>query len=296
MSNKPKMDILLCVTKLRTEEKMIIRELNLRNISVKVILDSMSLPLDEIFKGRYQLAIVRCLSQKEGLKRAQILDKCGLKTINDYNAITICTNKILQSILFDRHQIPQPNYCIAFNPDNLKTVSNQLGGQFIIKPPSSSWGRGISLIENVCSLEAWIAARESVDIRNQEFPVLTQEKINKGNFDIRVVIVGTTPLVAFKRVSNETWRTNTHLGASVIPVELNQEIQELANKVTTLLGEGLYGLDLLYDFDKEKYLVCEVNQNPEFSNSWEIHKVDISSYIAEFVSKRITNDQEVSYG
>ncbi|WP_235848862.1 MULTISPECIES: hypothetical protein [Bacillaceae] len=94
------MRVLICVTKLRDEEKMIISQLNQKNIEVKVILDSMSLPLEEIFQGRFNLAIIRCLSQLEGKKRARILESAGLRTMNNSKAINICTDKILQAVMF----------------------------------------------------------------------------------------------------------------------------------------------------------------------------------------------------
>lgn len=287
----------MCVTKLREEEKMIINQLNQKDIQVKVVLDSMSLPLDEIFKGRYDLAIIRCLSQIEGKKRVHILEGAGLKTINNSNSINICTDKTLQALLFQKNDIPQPKYLIAFNPKDLKEGPVKLGDEFLIKPASSSWGRGISLIENESCLDAWVAARESLDVRNKEFPVLGQEFINKGNFDIRVVIIGSSPVVAFKRVSKESWKTNTHLGASVIPLRIDTEIEELVQKVIKAMSPGIYGLDLMYDFTHEKYIVCEINQNPEFAQSSKVHKVNIPFLLASYVEDVINQEQkEKVYG
>ncbi|MGP4042615.1 RimK family alpha-L-glutamate ligase [Gracilibacillus sp. D59] len=286
------MEILMCVTRLREEEKMMISELNRKNIEVKVILDSMSLPLDDIFNKRYDLAIIRCLSQVEAKKRAHILEKAGLKTMNTSASINVCTNKILQALLFQKHDIPQPNYKVAFQPGDLKDSQVQFGDTFLIKPATSSWGRGICLIENQRCLDAWIAARESLDVKNKEFPVIAQEFINKGNFDIRVVIIGSFPVVAFKRVSNESWKTNTHLGASVVPIVIDEEIHELVNKVIDAMDSGVYGLDLLYDFTQEKYLVCEINQNPEFAQSFKEHKVNIPFLLASYVEDVIAQDRK----
>nr|WP_235848863.1 ATP-grasp domain-containing protein [Bacillus alkalicola] len=168
----------------------------------------------------------------------------------------------------------------------------KLGNEFLIKPATSSWGRGISLIENERCLEAWIAARESLDVKNKEFPVLAQEFINKGDFDVRVVIIGELPVVAFKRVSEESWKTNTHLGASVFPIPIDNEINELVHQIVKTIGEGVYGLDLLYDFAQEKYVVCEINQNPEFAQSSKIHKVDIPFFLADYVYDVIHLERE----
>ncbi|UTR16510.1 RimK family alpha-L-glutamate ligase [Salipaludibacillus sp. LMS25] len=291
------MKILMCVTKLRDEERMIISQLNQKNITVKVILDSMGLPLEDIFNGRFDLALIRCLSQTEGRKRAHILEMAGLKTINNSSAISVCTNKILQALLFQKNTIAQPNYMVAFTPADLMRSSLVLGTPFLIKPATSSWGRGISLIDNQKCLDAWLAARESLDVKNKEFPVLAQEFINKGNFDIRVVIIGTRPVVAFKRVSDDSWKTNTHLGASVIPLAIDSEIEEIVLQVVKAIGAGVYGLDLLYDLEKEEYIVCEINQNPEFAESSKEHKVDIPFLLAGYVEEVINQERkEKIYG
>ncbi|WP_256371087.1 RimK family alpha-L-glutamate ligase [Halobacillus sp. Marseille-Q1614] len=287
----------MCVTKLREEEKMIITQLNQKDIKVKVILDSMSLPLEDIFKGKYDIAIIRCLSQVEGKKRAHILEKAGLITMNNSDAINVCTDKILQALLFQKNNIPQPNYMIAFTPADLTRSSFKLGKEFLIKPATSSWGRGISLIENERCLDAWVAARESLDVKNKEFPVLAQEFINKGNFDVRVVIIGESPVVAFKRVSDDSWKTNTHLGASVVPLLIDAEIDGLVHQVVKAMGSGIYGLDLLYDFAQEKYVVCEINQNPEFAQSSKEHNVNIPFLLASYVEDVINQERkEKVYG
>lgn len=287
----------MCVTKLRDEEKMIIERLGQKNIDVKVIMDSMSLPLEEVFKGRFKLAIIRCLSQVEGKKRALILEAAGLETINNSISINVCTDKILQALLFERHSIAQPSYLIAFNPADLTNSQLELGKKFIIKPPSSSWGRGISLIRNNSCLEAWITARESVDVKNKAFPVLTQEFINKGDYDVRVVIIGDEPVVAFKRVSEETWKTNTHLGASVVPIEIESKIVYIVKQLIDVMGPGIYGLDLLFDYSREDYVVCEINQNPEFAQSSKVHNIDIPLHIANYVQEFIdVKQKEEIYG
>jgi RimK family alpha-L-glutamate ligase len=274
--------ILLCLTRLREEEKRIKLFLESLGFEVEICLDSASLPLN-INRTNNCIALLRNLSQKEALKRAELLELTGVPTVNSSNSISICTNKAKQSILFEKHRIPQPSYKVAFNFEDLKKSQNYFKDGFVIKPVSSSWGRGIAKIDTKESLDAWIAARESMDVGNNHFPVLAQEYIHKGDYDIRVVIVGNKPIVAFKRVSNDSWLTNTHLGAKVEPINMNEEIQAICNKVCKILGKGIYGVDLFYDYENSLYRVCEVNHNPEFSQSWKIHGVDVAKYIASFI-------------
>lgn len=285
--------VLLCVTKLREEEQRIIDHLAKLGIQVQVNLDSMELPLGRSDAQPFGLALIRCLSQKNALHRTQFLELAGVETLNSTKAITICTNKIHQAIVFERHGVPQPKFKVAFSPGKLFDAVQEFGDLCVIKPATSSWGRGIARITGRECLEGWIAARESVDPSHQAFPVLLQEYVEKGDYDIRVVIVGRTPIVAFRRVSEENWKTNTHLGAEIEPLTINEEIASICGQLVEVLGEGIYGADLFFDYKQLRYVVCEVNQNPEFAKSWKIHGVDVAYHIAQYVKDVLVRKSKV---
>ncbi|OBZ17149.1 RimK family alpha-L-glutamate ligase [Bacillus sp. FJAT-26390] len=287
--------ILLCVTKLREEEQRIIDHLKVFGIRVQVNLDSMELPLSGGEVEPFGLALIRCLSQKNALNRAHLLELAGHETLNSVKAITICTNKIHQAIVFQKHGIPQPRFKIAFTPEKLYDAMRNFDDLCVIKPATSSWGRGIARITGKECLDGWIAARESVDPGHQSFPVLVQQFVEKGDYDIRVVIVGRTPIVAFRRVSADNWKTNTHLGAEIDPIPINEEIASICRRLTQVLGEGVYGADLFYDYKEQRYLVCEVNQNPEFAKSWKIHGVDVAYHIAKYVREVVELKNTAKY-
>lgn len=268
------------LTKLREEEKRIFDYLKQSKIDVDVITDSMPFDLENI--RDYSLGLIRCMSQKMALQRSLYLDAVGLPLINSHNSIKICTNKLLQSIIFSQNKIPIPKYKMCTHFDQLYKYYHEFGGKYVIKPISASWGRGIALINSIDTLNAWVAARESIDLKADGFPILVQEYVEKGNFDIRVVILGDEPVVAFKRIS-DNWLTNTHLGADVEPIIIDPEITSIVKSISSILGKGCYGLDLLYDLNRNQYVVCEINQNPEFAKSWLVHKVDIALKISEYI-------------
>lgn len=286
--------ILLCVTKLREEEQLITHHLSRLGIRVQVILDSMDLPVGGGEVPPYGLALIRCLSQKNALSRSQLLELAGFETLNSAKAITICTNKIHQAIVFEKQGIPQPRYQVAFTPAKLYDALSDFGDLCVIKPATSSWGRGIARMTGKECLDGWIAARESVDPSHQSFPVLVQEYVEKGDYDIRVVIVGRKPIAAFRRVSPENWKTNTHLGAEIEPIEIGSEIAAICDDLVDVLGEGIYGADLFFDYQQLRYVVCEVNQNPEFAKSWKVHGVDVAYHIAKYVKEKIVRTNKVN--
>ncbi|MFC4777982.1 RimK family alpha-L-glutamate ligase [Paenibacillus sp. GCM10023252] len=286
--------VLICVTKLREEEQRIIDGLGKLDIPVQVNLDSMDLPLGVEDASRYSLALIRCLSQKNAQHRSQLLELAGIETLNRTDAINICTNKIHQAIVFQKHGIPQPKFQIAFTPAKLSDALQAFGELCVIKPATSSWGRGIARITGKDCLEGWIAARESIDPAHQSFPVLVQEYVEKGDYDIRVVLVGRTPIVAFRRVSAENWKTNTHLGAEIEPLAINEEMAAICRQLVEVLGEGIYGIDLFFDYKQLRYVVCEVNQNPEFAKSWKIHGVDVAHHIAQYVKEMVAHKNKAN--
>ncbi|MNU96176.1 Alpha-aminoadipate--LysW ligase LysX [compost metagenome] len=286
--------VLLCVTKLREEEQLIAHHLDRLGIRVQVNLDSMDLPVGGGDVPPYGQALIRCLSQKNALSRSQLLELAGFETLNSAKAITICTNKIHQAIVFEKQGIPQPRYQVAFTPAKLYDALSDFDNLCVIKPATSSWGRGIARITGKECLDGWIAARESVDPSHQSFPVLVQEYVEKGDYDIRVVIVGHQPIAAFRRVSAENWKTNTHLGAEIEPIEINGEIAAICGDLVSVLGEGIYGADLFFDYQQLRYVVCEVNQNPEFAKSWKVHGVDVAYHIAKYVKEKIDRTSKVN--
>ena len=138
-------------------------------------------------------------------------------------------------------------------------------------------------------VEAWVGGRESADADGKLFPVLIQEYVDKPGHDLRVVVVGRTPVVAIRRVSTG-WRTNTHLGAEVERVEITAGIGKLCTQVVDVLGDGFYGIDLLEDRHDGELKVLEVNANPEFARSSAAHGVDVAGHLAAHVAERLGDD------
>ena len=140
---------------------------------------------------------------------------------------------------------------------------------------------------NAECVEAWAGGRESADAAGKLFPVVVQEYVDKPGHDLRVIVVGRTPVVAIQRVSDD-WRTNTHLGAAVRRVEITEGIEQLCDRVVDVLGPGFYGVDLVEDRTTGRLLVLEVNANPEFARSSAQHGVNVAAHLAAYVARQLT--------
>ena len=264
---------------LRPEEKSIVEEMK-----------ALGLPFDICLSRegcRKELSntvvLLRTISHHESQIFSTYFECSNIRSINSDRAIRLCTNKAALAALAESHNIAQPKFKIIFTPAELDDLPTTLGYPFVIKPISSSWGRGVCRVRDTYCLETWVAGRESLDANHRQFPVLAQQFVEKPNYDIRVVVIGKNPVVAFRRVS-EHWKTNTHNGARVEPISISEEIRNLIKQIITMLGEGIYGVDLFETTDG-KLLLNEVNHNPEFAHSSEVHGVNVARAIAQFAGE-----------
>lgn len=292
LSDAP-VDVRLIATILRPEEKLIVEALNAAGLEVTVSLDTGVDTWVNDGNGRQGMVVMRSLSHHRALSLAQMLEATGVVTVNTAAAVRICANKALQALEFRRCGVPHPEFRISATVDEVRRHGEELGSDYVIKPLDASWGRGIARIRHLEALESWAAARESVDAKGNGFPVLTQRYVNKGDSDLRVVVVGDQPIAAIRRVA-DGWLTNTHRGARIETTAITAEVRQLVAKTVATVGEGIYGIDLLEDLDSGRLLVCEINQNPEFNRSMPVHGVDIPRHIAEFVSRRLETTAAVS--
>jgi [lysine-biosynthesis-protein LysW]--L-2-aminoadipate ligase len=237
--------------------------------------------------GPPALALIRNLSHRDAIGVARRLEHAGVTTLNRASTIETCNDKGLQSLLFARHGIPHPATRHAFTYDQVRATVAELGMPAVVKPVSGSWGRGVTKMANAECVEAWAGGRESADAAGKLFPVVVQEYVDKPGHDLRVIVVGRTPVVAIQRVSDD-WRTNTHLGASVRRVEITTGIEQLCDRVVDVLGPGFYGIDLVEDRTTGRLLVLEVNANPEFARSSAQHGVNVADRLAAYVARQLT--------
>jgi [lysine-biosynthesis-protein LysW]---L-2-aminoadipate ligase len=279
-------DVLLSVTMVRPDERLLLDSLRATGVSVETALVA---DIGNVLNGSTPppaVALLRNLSHREAAGIAHRLGHLGVPTLNSGTAIDICHDKGKQALLFGRHGVPHPTSRHAFGHDQVRDIASSLGWPVVVKPLSGSWGRGVVRLTDLACLEAWTGGRESADPAGKLFPVLVQEYVEKPGHDLRVVVVGTEPVVAVERRSAD-WRTNTHLGATVWRTEVTPVIRDLCDRVVALLGPGFYGVDLVQDVRTGVVKVLEVNANPEFAKSSAQHGVDVGAHLAAFLADRV---------
>lgn len=197
---------------------------------------------------------------------AQRAKQADMVVIDDPLSIIRCTNKVYLNELLTKEKIPTPKSILLFsnNVNTFTSIVSQLGSPFILKIPDGSFSYNINKICNEKELQ--VALNEMFE---KSAIVLAQEFI-PTDFDWRMGILDNEPLFACKYfMAKGHWQIYNHAnkgkervgGFETVPIyKVPKNVIKTALKATSLIGNGLYGVDLKLVGDK--VVVIEVNDNP----------------------------------
>ena len=200
----------------------------------------------------------------------------GLKVIDDPESIQICGNKIHQYALFKKHNVPHiPTIFInkeEFHHKQILEIFREFGKPVVLKAPYTSFSRYVEKVACETSFRD-VAARFF-----RKSDVLAVQKFMPTAFDWRVGVLGGKVLYVCKyMIPKGKWKHGAKLrgkptfiwGRTVSLKTENAptELKDLALKACSVIGHGLYGVDI-----KEangNYVVVEVNDNPSIYAGYE---------------------------
>lgn len=187
----------------------------------------------------------------------------GLVVIDDPDSILKCTNKVYLAELLARHQVAAPKTLLVHR-DNIGQVEPTLGLPVVLKQPDSAFSVGVVKVREANELK--LAIRKL--LKHSEL-VVAQEYL-PTEYDWRVGVLDGRPLYACRYyMASGHWQIIKHDGeagpdegkADTLAVgEAPERVIRTALKAASLIGDGLYGVDLK-DVDG-RVLVIEVNDNP----------------------------------
>lgn len=200
----------------------------------------------------------------------------GLKVIDDPESIQICANKVHQYELFEKYNVPRiPT--MFLNKDELHhkritEIFDTLGKPVVIKAPYTSFSRYVE--KAACET----SFREVAKRFFKKSDVLAIQKFTPTSFDWRVGVLNNEVLYVCKyMIPKGKWKHGAKLrGKQTVvwgrTVALEKQtapaqLREVALKACSVVGKGLYGVDL-----KEingDYVVVEVNDNPSIYAGYE---------------------------
>lgn len=183
--------------------------------------------------------------------------------INNFEAYNLSEDKFQTSFLLKNSGIQTADYELCYK-DNLKHIAStvQKWPQMVCKPTNGYGGAGLIKIENNCDSDLVHQILTQTDLKN----IYIEKFIDYDNTDFRVDIVDGKFVSCYgRRAPQDGWKTNVGSGGSIFLREANDELVDIALKATKATGLEIAGVDIIYDREKEEYVVLEVNGIPAFA-------------------------------
>lgn len=215
----------------------------------------------------------------------------GLKVVDDPKSIQTCGNKVHLYALFKKHNIPHiPTILLNkenFHHKTILKIFEKFGRPVVLKAPYTSFSRYVEKV--ACETSFRDVARRFF----RKSDLLVVQKFMPTPFDWRVgVLNGEVLYVCKYMVPKGRWKHGAKRrgkpsfiwGRTVTLKRENapQRLKETALKACSMIGNGLYGVDI-----KEingEYIVVEVNDNPSIYAGYEdLRDKDIYAKIIEYL-------------
>jgi ribosomal protein S6--L-glutamate ligase len=249
------------IDKLRERDIVTIADLNLRNAIAKngsIVCNGIKMEELDLFfsynagqQTQYQVYLY------------ETLDKF-IPIINNYAAFALTEDKFKTSHLLRREGIMTPEFKLCHRDDvsKLKNVLREWGGKIVYKPTDGWGGMGRVKIENEAALDMLLPFLNQTDIRY----FYVEKFVDYDNSDFRVDIVDGEFVSCYgRKAPKDSWKTNITSGGTVFLREPDERLIELSKKAAKVTGLEISGVDLIYDREKEDYVVLEVNGIPAFA-------------------------------
>jgi glutathione synthase/RimK-type ligase-like ATP-grasp enzyme len=220
----------------------------------------------------------------------------GLVVIDDPESILKCTNKVYLAELLSRHQIPAPETLII-SSENAPAAAEKLGFPCILKQPDSSFSQGVVKADNQESYE-----RLTKQLLLKSDLLIVQSFI-PTEFDWRIGVLNNKPIYACRyHMARKHWQIYKRTGdgktqagnSDTIPLnDVPKNVLEVALKAASLIGNGLYGVDLK-ETGGEVYVI-EINDNPSIDSGFEdtLLKDQLYDLIMNDIMRRIEESKGV---
>jgi len=271
----------LFYTVIRPEEKWILEAAAERSLTVERLHDeAVTFPL---VRNGFQADLVlnRSVSHSRSLYALRFFEHYGVPTVNPYDVVALCGDKVLASLRLEEAGVPTPRTVVALTPAAALKALDEIGYPAVLKPPIGSWGRLMAKVDDPEEAEQIIEHKSALGSPMHSI-FYVQEYVEKPERDLRVFVVGDEIVAAMTRHSKD-WRTNAARGAVSTGLKPTPEMAELAMRAVHAVGGGVLAVDLMESPDG--LVVHEVNPTPEFRALTTATGVDVAGKIVDFVTE-----------
>jgi glutathione synthase/RimK-type ligase-like ATP-grasp enzyme len=213
----------------------------------------------------------------EFVRRAESL---GMPVVDDPESIVKCGNKVYMHELMNRHRIPTPR-TLTVHRGNVDEIIPALGLPCVLKLPDSGFGL------DVVKIQAEDDLRKEADRFFKQSELIVAQEWLPSDFDWRVGVYDRRPLFVAKYfMAPGHWKVNKVVEGEEKLIEgkteamaigeVPEQVINTAVRAASLIGRGLYGVDLKQVEDRV-YLI-EVNINPNIDAGNEDQVLDAALY------------------
>lgn len=218
------------------------------------------------------------------------LQECGVLVYNNARAIEKTVDKAMTSFLLHRAAIPAPFTWVCESESEAKEVVRQEtgnGGQIVLKPLFGNCGRGLHLISELSDLP------DKTEVNGVYYLQRFVPSMDNKGRDWRVFVIANQAVAAMERISDH-WITNRARGGKCVAAVLTGEIRELAESAVRAINMNYAGVDIIRGRSGE-YQVLEVNSVPAWRGLQSVSEKNITSLLAEDVSRICRESDKSSY-
>lgn len=218
---------------------------------------------------------------------ARLLELQGKRVFNSSVAISLCDDKAKTFLALQNSGIAMPKTLIVpmtfFKTeweDNpfVDRACETLRFPMVVKESCGSFGWQVWLVNTRAELVAQLNACSPKRVILQEFISASRGR------DIRINVVGGTPVACMYRYSETDFRANVSAGGRMKPYVPSEAQIETAVKACQVLGLDFGGVDLLFG-ENEEPILCEVNSNAHIKNILDCTGVNVAEAILAYIRR-----------
>lgn len=215
----------------------------------------------------------------------------GIIVIDDSTSILRCCNKVYLHDAFSYNHIPSIKTLFVYdtNDATIKNIESQFNYPLVLKMPEGTFSKGVYKITDRAHL------LETLTHFLKETALLLVQEFLYTRFDWRIGVLNGRAIYACKYyMVPDHWQIYNHKNKKVLSggfetlptFEVPKPVLDAAIKACSVVGKGLYGVDIKQK-GKQVYVV-EVNDNPNIDHGVEDHYLGNELYMlvmSEFLAR-----------
>ncbi|MGY5860130.1 MAG: RimK family alpha-L-glutamate ligase [Candidatus Thorarchaeota archaeon] len=205
----------------------------------------------------------------------------GVEVVNSVSSILLMRNKAETMRKLISADLPVPGSLITESIEDSAEFVRQ-NFPCVLKPITGFGGYGVQLIHRDFDQEH---IYDYLKFHSQLFgkgAFILQEYVESPGYDIRALVIDGQVISSMKRVGGEGITNNIHTGA--VPEKNDIDVTDLAVRAAESVKGRIVGVDIIPD-QKGNLWVLEANATPGWNGLQQVTDFDISSYIADVLSK-----------